>query len=147
MDGYFIAYSLINSLFATQTFFSPLCACVCVCVCVSLTQPPPLHPFYLYPQTKHGYLQSNEEEEFLQQVSDVLQKTKLEKKKPSPKLQTQEPPCSKSPITGPSLISPPPRRRPHLHHHERRRVFRPHLWSSQAVWKSRHVLLCHLGQI
>ena len=69
--------------------------CVCVCVCVSLTQPPPYHPFYLYPQTKHGYLQSNEEEEFLQQVADVLQKTKLEKKKPSPKLQAQEPPVTK----------------------------------------------------
>eukprot|EP00731_Ephydatia_muelleri_P036973 Em0368g1a len=40
--------------------------------------------------TKHGYLQSNEEEEFLQQVADVLQKTKLEKKKPSPKLQAQD---------------------------------------------------------
>ena len=65
--------------------------CVCVCVCVSLyLVPPPLHPFYLYPQTKHGYLQSNEEEEFLQQVADVLQKTKLEKKKPSPKLQAQD---------------------------------------------------------
>eukprot|EP00731_Ephydatia_muelleri_P036976 Em0368g4a len=45
--------------------------------------------------TKHGYLQSNEEEEFLQQVADVLQKTKLEKKKPSPKLQAQEPPVTK----------------------------------------------------
>ena len=69
-----------------------VCACVraCVCVCVCLTLPPPLHPFYLYPQTKHGYLQSNEEEEFLQQVADVLQKTKLEKKKPSPKLQAQD---------------------------------------------------------
>ena len=64
---------------------------VCVCVCVSLyLVPPPLHPFNLYPQTKHGYLQSNEEEEFLQQVADVLQKTKLEKKKPSPKLQAQD---------------------------------------------------------
>ena len=91
MDCCFIAYSVINSLFATQTFFSPLCVCVCVCVCVSLyLVPPPLHPFYLYPQTKHGYLQSNEEEEFLQQVADVLQKTKLEKKKPSPKLQAQD---------------------------------------------------------
>ena len=55
-------------------------------MCVSHSTPP-LHPFYLYPQNKHGYLQSNEEEEFLQQVADVLQKTKLEKKRPSPKLQ------------------------------------------------------------
>ncbi|KAL5517429.1 hypothetical protein EMCRGX_G002972 [Ephydatia muelleri] len=60
---------------------------------------------YSDPQTKHGYLQSNEEEEFLQQVSDVLQKTKLEKKKPSPKLQAQEPPVTKP--APPSELDPP----------------------------------------
>ena len=102
MDFYFIAYSIINSRFATQTFFSPLC----VCVCLSLyLVPPPLYPFYLYSQTKHGYLQSNEEEEFLQQVADVLQKTKLEKKKPSLRLQAQEPPVTKP--APPSESDPP----------------------------------------
>eukprot|EP00731_Ephydatia_muelleri_P035314 Em0113g16a len=52
--------------------------------------------------TKHGYLQSNEEEEFLQQVADVLQKTKLEKKKPSPKLQAQDTKASTTIRIGPS---------------------------------------------
>ena len=52
-------------------------------------------PLLLYPQTKNGYLQSNEEEEFLHQVADVLQKPKLEKKKPGTKLQPQEPPVTK----------------------------------------------------
>ena len=82
---------LLHCIFRYQfTFCNSNFLFTFVCVCLSLSLYLPLHPFFLYPQTKHGYLQSNEEEEFLQQVADVLQKTKLEKKKPSPKLQAQD---------------------------------------------------------
>ena len=92
---------LLHFIFCYQfTFCNSNFLFTFVCVCLSLSLYLPLHPFHLYPQTKHGYLQSNEEEEFLQQEAEVLQKTKLEKKKPSPKLQTQE-----SPVTKPA---PPP---------------------------------------